>query len=87
MTAATDSTAAPILLCADAAIAAPLVAALAQQAPQLQLLPFRRDLGDATLARIEVVLGWRFPPGVAGRPSQSAFAASRRARTAAFTLA
>ncbi len=61
------NTQAPILLAADAAIAAPLVDALARQAPQLTLLPFSRALDDATLASIDVVLGWRFPPGLAGR--------------------
>ncbi len=58
---------APILLAADAAMAAPLVAAIAAQAPDLQLLPYSRQLDDATLAGIEVALGWRFAPGVAGR--------------------
>ena len=57
----------PILLLADPAMAAPLVAAIAAQAPDLQLLPYGRNLDEATLAATEVVLGWRFPPGVAGR--------------------
>ena len=61
------NTSAPILLCADAAIAAPLVNALAAQAPDLQLLPYSRSLDETTLASIEVVLGWRFGPGTAGR--------------------
>lgn len=61
------TTDAPILLSADAAIAAPLVAALAAQAPDLQLLPYSRSLDDATLAGIDVVIGWRFAPGVAGK--------------------
>ncbi len=61
------NTSAPILLAADPAIAAPLVQALAQQAPELQLLPYSRSLDDATLASIEVVLGWRFGPGQAGK--------------------
>ena len=43
------NTSAPILLCADAAIAAPLVNALAAQAPDLQLLPYSRGLDEATL--------------------------------------
>ena len=60
-------TPAPVLLSADAVIAAPLVNALARLAPDLQLLPYSRSLDDATLAGIEVVLGWRFAPGVAGR--------------------
>lgn len=57
----------PILLLADAAMAAPLVAAIQAQAPELQLLPYSRTLDDAALAAVEVVLGWRFPPGVAAR--------------------
>jgi len=61
------ATHAPILLAADAAIAAPLVNALAQQAPGLQLLPFSRQMDEATLAGFTVCLGWRFPPGLAGR--------------------
>lgn len=61
------TTDAPILLSADAAIAAPLVAALAAQAPDLPLLPYSRSLDDATLAGIDVVIGWRFAPGVAGK--------------------
>ena len=60
-------TPAPILLSADAVIAAPLVNALARLAPDLQLLPYSRSLDDATLAGIDVVIGWRFAPGVAGR--------------------
>ena len=58
---------APILVAVDAHIAAPLVAALARQAPQLQLLPFSRTVDDATLASVEVAIGWRFAPGQAGR--------------------
>lgn len=61
------STDAPILLLADAAMAAPLVAAIQAAAPGLTLLPYSRSLDAATLARVEVVLGWRFPPDVAGR--------------------
>ena len=57
----------PILLLADPSMAAPLVAAIAAQAPELQLLPFSRQLDDVALARTEVVLGWRFPAGLAGR--------------------
>ncbi len=58
---------APILLLAEPAAAAPLVAAIAVQAPDLKLLPYSRSLDDATLAGIEVVLGWRFPAGLAAR--------------------
>ena len=57
----------PILLLADAAMAAPLVAAITALAPEVTLLPYSRTLDQATLASVEVVLGWRFPPGLAGR--------------------
>ena len=36
-------------------------------APDVELVEYRRDIGDAELADIEVVLGWRFPAGVAAR--------------------
>ncbi len=36
-------------------------------APDIELIAYRRDIGDAELADIEVVLGWRFPAGVAAR--------------------
>jgi phosphoglycerate dehydrogenase-like enzyme len=36
-------------------------------APDAQLIEYHRDIGDAELAEAEVVLGWRFPFGVAGR--------------------
>ena len=39
-------------------------------APELELVEYRRDITDAELAEIEVVLGWRFPPGVAARLPQ-----------------
>ena len=57
----------PVLLLADPVLAAPLVAALAEQAPGLALLPYSRALDAATLRATEVVLGWRFPPGLAGQ--------------------
>ncbi len=57
----------PILFAADPVLAAPLIDALRRQAPDLPLLPYSRALDDATLASVEVVIGWRFPPGVAGR--------------------
>ena len=57
----------PILLLADAAMAAPLVAAIRDQAPELTLLAFSRTLDPALLDPVEVVLGWRFPPGLAER--------------------
>ena len=36
-------------------------------APDAELIEYRRDLTDTELAAIDIVLGWRFPPGVAGR--------------------
>jgi len=36
-------------------------------APDATLVEHRADISDAELAEIEVVLGWRFPSGVAGR--------------------
>ncbi len=36
-------------------------------APDAELVEYRRDISDAELADIEVVLGWRFPAGVAAR--------------------
>jgi glyoxylate/hydroxypyruvate reductase len=33
----------------------------------IELIEYRRDMQDAELADIEVVLGWRFPAGVAAR--------------------
>ena len=35
--------------------------------PGVDLLPWRADMTDAELAEVEVVLGWRFPRGVAAR--------------------
>ena len=62
-----DTTTTPILFAADPVIAAPLIDALRRQAPDLPLRPYSRALDDATLAAVEVVIGWRFPPGVAGK--------------------
>ena len=35
--------------------------------PGVDLLAYRADMSDAELAMVEVVLGWRFPAGVAAR--------------------
>jgi len=35
--------------------------------PDIELVEMRPDLGAGELAAIEVVLGWRFPPGLAAR--------------------
>ncbi len=63
----TPTPATPILFAADPVLAAPLIDALRRQAPDLPLLPYSRQVDPATLAAVEVVIGWRFPPGVAGR--------------------
>ena len=39
-------------------------------APEAALVDYRRDISDAELADIEVVLGWQFPRGLAGRLPQ-----------------
>lgn len=44
-----------------------LVAAVSALRPDVELLRWRPDLGEAELARVNVVLGWAFPPGLAGR--------------------
>ena len=36
-------------------------------APEAELIEYRRDMSDVELADVAVVLGWRFPAGVAGR--------------------
>ncbi len=36
-------------------------------APEVELIEYHRNIADAELADVEVVLGWRFPAGVAGR--------------------
>lgn len=63
----TPNPATPVLVMADPVIAAPLIAAIGRAAPELPLLPYSRGLDDAALAATEVVLGWRFPPGVAAK--------------------
>ena len=55
------------LLLIDPIPAGAYLKALHDIAPELEVLPWRQDITDAELADVEVVLGWRFPPGVAGR--------------------
>ena len=55
------------LLLTDPLPAHPFAAAIHAIAPDLALVPYRPDIDDAELAEIEVVLGWRFPAGVAAR--------------------
>jgi len=55
------------LLLIDPMPAGYFTSAIHALAPDAQLIDYRHDLGDAELAEVEVVLGWRFPAGVAGR--------------------
>ena len=55
------------LLLTDPLPAALFADAIAAQAPEVTLLAHRRDIGDDELAEVEVVLGWRLPPGLATR--------------------
>jgi phosphoglycerate dehydrogenase-like enzyme len=56
-----------LLLPPDPSMSPALVAEVQALAPGHVLLPDSRLLGDAELARVDVVLGWHFPPGLAGR--------------------
>lgn len=55
------------LLLTDPLPAAAFADAIAALAPELNLLSYRADIGNAELADVDVVLGWRLPPGVAPR--------------------
>ena len=44
--------------------------AFAQALPDLALLPYRRDVSDAELANVQVVLAWQVPEGVYARLPQ-----------------
>jgi phosphoglycerate dehydrogenase-like enzyme len=56
-----------VLLLTHPMPAAPFAAAIHALAPQHELVEYRRDLDDAALADVEVVLGWQMPRGLAGR--------------------
>ena len=56
-----------LLLPPDPSQSPALAAEVQALAPGHVLLPDPRLLGDDELARVDVVLGWRFPPGLAGR--------------------
>jgi phosphoglycerate dehydrogenase-like enzyme len=56
-----------ILLITHPMPAAPFAEAIRSLAPQHELLEYRRDLDDAALADVDVVLGWQMPRGLAGR--------------------
>jgi glyoxylate/hydroxypyruvate reductase len=55
------------LLLTDPMPAGYFTSAIHAIAPDVDLIEYRRDITDAELAAVEVVLGWRFPAGVAGR--------------------
>lgn len=55
------------LLLTDPMPAGYFTAAIHAVDPDVDLLPFRADISDAELVEVEVVLGWRFPRGVAAR--------------------
>jgi glyoxylate/hydroxypyruvate reductase len=58
----------PILLIMPVpAQAAPMAAAVQALAPEVELIVWQRDLPDEPLARVRVLLGWRFPAALAGR--------------------
>ncbi|WP_395701081.1 NAD(P)-dependent oxidoreductase [Aquabacterium sp.] len=56
-----------LLLPPDPSLIPAYRAALLAADPSLDVTGYSRELDDAQLARIEVVLGWRLPPGLAPR--------------------
>lgn len=56
-----------ILLLTDPLPTEPFAAAVHAIAPGADLLAYRRDITNAELADVDIVLGWRFPRGVADR--------------------
>ena len=56
-----------ILLLTDPMPAGYFTKAILAIAPDVDLIEYRRGMTDAELAAIDVVLGWRFPAGVAAR--------------------
>ena len=55
------------LLLTDPRPAGYFTSAIHALAPDVPLIEYWHDLRDADFAEVEVVLGWRFPAGVAGR--------------------
>ncbi|MEO8806489.1 MAG: glyoxylate/hydroxypyruvate reductase A [Burkholderiaceae bacterium] len=55
------------LLLIDPMPAGYFTAAIHAVDPDVELLPYRSDITDTELAEVEIVLGWRFPRGVAAR--------------------
>ena len=56
-----------ILLLTQPMPTAPFAAAIQALAPQHELVEYRREIDDRTLAEVEVVLGWQMPRNLAGR--------------------
>ncbi len=56
-----------VLLLTQPMPAAPFVDAISALAPELELIEFRTGLDDATLAGIDVAIGWRMPSGLPSR--------------------
>lgn len=56
-----------LLLPPDPSMSPALADAVRAIAPELTLLNDYRSLDEAQLAQVDIVLGWRFPPGLAGR--------------------
>ena len=55
------------LLLTDPMAAGYFTKAIHAIAPDAEIVEYRREISDAELADIDVVLGWRFPAGVAAR--------------------
>lgn len=55
------------LILTDPIPASAFTTAIHALAPDAELVEYRRDITDAELAQIDVVLGWRFPAGVVQR--------------------
>ena len=56
-----------VLLLTQPMPAAPFIDAISALAPELELIEYRSGLDDATLAAIDVAIGWSMPPGLASR--------------------
>ena len=56
-----------ILLLTHPMPATPFAAAIAAMAPDLRMVEYRKDIDDAELADVDVVLGWQMPRGLARR--------------------
>ena len=59
-----------ILLLTHPMPAAPFAAAIRALAPDHRLIEYRQDIDAATLAEVDVVLGWQMPRGVAAKMSK-----------------